>query len=121
MNKDALIQYFPAGGVVDHDIEIFDAVKLSSNTNSVWRANAALPPAHVEKAILIFELEDGEHREYRAIPAKCPHQGADLSNDTLKKDGNVYCHLHKRPICVFSEYNYAFNVEKRGDNFVITP
>lgn len=70
------------------------------------------------KKVLIFvqKLSDGK-TEYRAIPAKCPHQGADISQDELKADGNVYCSLHHRPICVYSEYTYL--VEKRASKYFI--
>ena len=40
-----------------------------------------------------------------------------MSQDGLKVDGNVYCSLHHRPIRIFSEYNYAYLVEKRADKF----
>ncbi|MDO6427313.1 Rieske 2Fe-2S domain-containing protein [Thalassotalea sp. 1_MG-2023] len=119
MNKNELIQYFPCGGVIDHEVPVFDVKPLKQN--NAWNAIATLPPANTAKAIIIYCLGEGEEAEYRTIPAKCPHQGADLSHDELKHDGNVYCHLHKRPICVFSEYNYAFNVIKRDNKFVITP
>lgn len=119
MNKEDLIEYFPCGGITDHEIVVFDVKQLKRSNK--WLAQAILPPAKNAKSILIYRLGQGEQAEYRAIPAKCPHQGADLTDDELKHDGNVYCHLHKRPICVFSEYNYAFKVVKRENQFVIAP
>jgi nitrite reductase/ring-hydroxylating ferredoxin subunit len=111
-------EYFPAGGQTKDEIEITNV----SNTNKigVFVGRAILPLSKVEKDVVIYCQTLGNGcSEYRAISAKCPHQGADISQDELKPDGNVYCSLHRRPICVFSEYNYAYLVEKRADKFFI--
>lgn len=117
MKKSELIAYFPAGGKAPSEIEISEV--LPTKQEGVLMGIAALPPAATPKKVLIYMLEDEGVTELRAIPAMCPHQGADISGDILKNDGNVYCHLHKRPICVFSEYNYSFMVEQRQEQFFI--
>lgn len=111
-------EYFPAGGQATQEIEI-TSIK-SSNRADVMFGRAILPLSKIEKNVVIYRqtLVNGS-TEYRTISAKCPHQGADISEDELKPDGNVYCSLHRRPICIFSEYNYAYLVEKRADRFFI--
>ncbi|MGB1263526.1 MAG: Rieske 2Fe-2S domain-containing protein [Cognaticolwellia sp.] len=113
-----LKEYFPAGGQAHENVEIHDITQ--SDRADVFFGRAILPPSTLAKDVVIYgqTLANG-NKEYRTISAKCPHQGADISQDLLKGDGNVYCSLHKRPICIFSEYNYAFLVEKRDDKFFI--
>jgi len=118
MNKIELTVYYPAGGQVDKEIEI-NTVTTTKQDN-VLSGMALLPLSAIEKPVVIYQLIlAGGDIEYRAISAKCPHQGADISADKLKADGNVYCSLHRRPICIFSEYNYAYPVEKRGKRYYI--
>jgi len=111
-------KYYSAGGQVDQEIKLVD-VKPTERAD-VLLAMAKLPHASVEKSVVIYcqRLANGEI-EYRTVSAKCPHQGADISADELKGDGNVYCSLHRRPICIFSEYNYAYLTVKRADEFYI--
>jgi hypothetical protein len=110
--------YYPAGGKTDQEIPIVD-VKPTVRAD-VLSGMAKLPYASVEKPVVIYgqTLANGQV-EYRTVSAQCPHQGADISQDPLKSDGNVYCSLHRRPICIFSEYNHAYLVEKRAENYVI--
>ena len=111
-------EYFPAGGQVEAEIEITSI--SASDRAEVTFGQAILPLSKQEKNVVIYQqiLANGKN-EYRTISAKCPHQGADISRDELKADGNVYCSLHRRPICIFSEYNYAYLTEKRGDKYFI--
>lgn len=111
-------QFFSAGGRLSTEQKVTQI--RDTRQPNVWRGRAVLSPANLEKDILIYQAitENGEFK-YRAIPAKCPHQGVDLAEDKLKDDGNVYCHLHKRPICVFSEYNNGFDVLKREETFYL--
>lgn len=111
-------EYFPAGGQVEAEIEITSI--SASDRAEVTFGQAILPLSKQEKNVVIYQqiLANGIN-EYRTISAKCPHQGADISRDELKADGNVYCSLHRRPICIFSEYNYAYLTEKRGDKYFI--
>ena len=110
--------YFPAGGQTHEEIEMTD-ICYTDRVDVIF-ARAILPPSKLVKEMVIYyqKLPNGKD-EYRTISAKCPHQGADISQDELKADGNVYCSLHRRPICIFSEYNYAYLVEKREDKFFI--
>lgn len=110
--------YYPAGGQVTQEIKLLD-VKLTQREDVLF-AMARLPYASAEKPVVIYRqlLANGE-TEYRTIPAKCPHQGADISYDELKSDGNIYCSLHGRPICIFSEYNRSYLTVKRADEFFI--
>ncbi len=111
-------RYFSAGGKTNEEIEITD-ISFTDRPNVIL-GRAILPLSKLEKNVVIYgqTVADGQV-EYRTISAKCPHQGADISQDELKADGNVYCSLHHRPIGVFSEYNYAYLVEKRADKFFI--
>ena len=113
-----LSRYYPAGGRAEQEIKIIN-IKPTERAD-VLTAMAKLPYASVEKPVVIYAqtLANGE-KEYRTVSAKCPHQGADISGDELKADGNVYCSLHRRPICIFSEYNHAYLTEKRADDFYI--
>lgn len=113
-----LDSYYPAGGETAQEIAIID-VKPTARED-VLSGMAKLPYASVEKPVVIYcqTLANGQV-EYRAVSAQCPHQGADISQDPLKSDGNVYCSLHRRPICIFSEYNHAYLVEKRADKYFI--
>ncbi|WP_158089080.1 Rieske (2Fe-2S) protein [Cognaticolwellia mytili] len=112
-------EYFPPGGLAKVESEITDITY--TDRNDVILGQATLPLSNVAKKVAIYcrKLDNGK-MEYRAVSAKCPHQGADISQDELKPDGNVYCSLHRRPICIFSEYNYAYLVEKRGEKFFIS-
>ncbi|MGK2232248.1 MAG: nitrite reductase/ring-hydroxylating ferredoxin subunit [Colwellia sp.] len=113
-----LDKYYPAGGQVADEIKLADL--KTTQREDVLFAMAKLPYSSTEKPVVIYRqlLANGEI-EYRTISAKCPHQGADISLDELKPDGNVYCSLHRRPICIFSEYNRAYLTVKRGDDFYI--
>jgi len=110
--------YFPAGGKASEEIAITEITY--TDRASVIFGRAILPLSPLEKPVVIHcqTLANGE-TEYRTISAKCPHQGADISHDELKEDGNVYCSLHRRPIGIFSEYNHAYLTEKRLGNFFI--
>tara|TARA_R110001583_G_scaffold104804_1_gene252212 strand:- start:386 stop:793 length:408 start_codon:yes stop_codon:yes gene_type:complete len=110
--------YYPAGGRVDKEIKVINV--NPTERVDVFSAMAKLPSASAEQPVLIYRqtLANGES-EYRTVSAKCPHQGADISRDELKTDGNVYCSLHRRPIGIFSEYNHAYLTEKRADEFFI--
>jgi nitrite reductase/ring-hydroxylating ferredoxin subunit len=111
-------EYFPAGGQVQEETEITD-LSYTDKTDVIF-GRAVLPLSKTEKNVVIYcqTLSNGKV-EYRTVSAKCPHQGADISRDELKSDGNVYCSLHQRPICIYSEYNYAYLVEKRAERFFI--
>lgn len=108
---------YPAGGRSDKEIFIKNVKILREN---VLVGTAKLPFSSAEKSVVIYGqiLADG-NKEYRTVSAQCPHQGADISRDELNDDGNVYCSLHRRPICIYSEYNQAYLTEKRGDSYVI--
>ncbi len=113
-----LKKYYPPGGISAKEIQITNI--RSTDREDVLVGDAILPSTAREKPIVIYKLmlENGTI-EYRAVPALCPHQGADISRDELKADGNVYCSLHRRPICIYSEYNHAYLVEQRESEFVI--
>lgn len=118
MTTIILQECFKAGSQIAEEQLILSVSKTAQE--NVWRGEAKLPPANLQKEILIYKAQTPEGEViYRAIPAKCPHQGANLSDDPLKPDGNVYCHLHRRPICVFSEYNFAFDVRRNLDQFYL--
>lgn len=118
MKKIELKQYYSAGGKSGREVMIAEVTKTAKD--NVWFGHAILPTASEEQKVVIYqlELENGDF-DYRTIPARCPHQGADITDDELKADGNVYCAWHRRPICVYSEYNQAFPVEKRAEQFII--
>lgn len=119
MNKDSLKPFFPAGGIAQEDITIVDV--KSTDRSDVLVGSALLPLASSVQKVVIYQvtLEDGSE-DLRAVSASCPHQGADISRDELKADGNVYCSLHRRPICVYSKYNQAYPVVKRDGKYIIT-
>lgn len=110
--------FFRAGGLANKEVEITNITY--TNRAEVIYGRTTLPLSTRETDVVIYSqvLANG-NTEYRTVSAKCPHQGADIREDELKLDGNVYCSLHRRPICIFSEYNYAFLVEKRDDRFFI--
>lgn len=110
--------YYPAGGQVTQEIKLVD-VKPTQRKDVLF-AMGKLPYASAEKPVVIYSqiLANGAI-EYRTISAKCPHQGADISQDELNSDGNIYCSLHRRPIGVFSEYNRAYLTVKRENEFFI--
>jgi len=118
MNKKNLQQFFPAGGVVNQEINITEVKNTARD--DVFVGKAVLPFTESEQKIVIYQvtLENGQY-DLRAISASCPHQGADISRDELKADGNVYCSLHRRPICIYSKFNQAYAVTKRDDKFII--
>ena len=119
MSNLSLKQFFPAGGLSNKIIEIKD-VKTTTNNSDVLTGITILPNTTIEQKVVIYHsLTELGESDYRAISASCPHQGADISRDELKDDGNVYCSLHKRPICVFSKFNQALSVEKRGSKYFI--
>ncbi len=104
---------FPAGAKVQQEIQI-DEVKATSQSG-ILSGKAQLPTSAEYGKVLIYKQGD----DLRVISAFCPHQNYDISKDPVKPDGNVYCSLHKRPICLYSEYNQAFKVELRGQDYVI--
>lgn len=118
MNTIILTQLFLAGGKASQETEITD-IKTTKQQH-VLRGVAILPSSSAPENVVIYQLllTDGRE-EFRTVSAKCPHQGADISRDELKADGNVYCSIHRRPICIYSEYNQAYLVEKRGERFFI--
>lgn len=118
MKQIELKVYYPAGGKSPENVKVTN-VEVASKED-VFIGKAVLPHLSGEQKIIIYSLalENGTI-DYRAIPALCPHQGADLTNDQVKADGNVYCSLHRRPICLYSEYNQAYAVEKKNDTFLI--
>lgn len=118
MSNIILKTLFPAGGVSNNTIEILN-VKDTNNAD-VLTGTAILPATTEAQKVVIYRVvnELGQD-DYRAISALCPHQGADITRDELKQDGNVYCSLHKRPICIFSKFNEAFTVEKSDDKYFI--
>jgi nitrite reductase/ring-hydroxylating ferredoxin subunit len=118
MNQENLKQFVPAGGKALQDIKITDV--NPTNRADVYVGMAVLPSTESKQKVVIYQLtlEDGSE-DLRAISASCPHQGADISRDELKPDGNVYCSLHKRPICIYSKYNQAYAVVKREGQYII--
>jgi nitrite reductase/ring-hydroxylating ferredoxin subunit len=118
MNNLFVENIFAAGGVSNETIEIVNV--KPTNRDDVLTGTAKLPATSTEQKVVIYQAvtESGEY-DYRAISASCPHQGVDISRDELKPDGNVYCSLHKRPICVFSKFNQAFSVEERSGQYFI--
>lgn len=118
MNQQDLKQFFPAGGVVNEDISISDV--RPTNRDDVLVGQAILPLSESVQKIVIYKVDlDNALEDLRAVSASCPHQGADISRDELKPDGNVYCSLHRRPICIYSKYNQAYAVIKRDEQYVI--
>ena len=126
MEQITLKQYYPSGGKVVGEIAINNVEATVKGGVFIGQAklpshlSAALSNQNEVQKVVIYQLTltDGSI-DYRCIPAACPHQGADITLDLLKPDGNVYCALHRRPICLYSEYNQAFNVEKREDQYFI--
>jgi nitrite reductase/ring-hydroxylating ferredoxin subunit len=118
MHQKSLKQFFPAGGIITEDIFI-NKIKTTSK-DDVLVGMATLPLSEGEQKIVIYKLtlENGSV-DLRAVSALCPHQGADISRDELKADGNVYCSLHKRPICIYSKYNQSYRVVKRNEKYLI--
>lgn len=118
MNEIELKSYYPAIGNVNNEIEITNIQKTKQL--HVLSGNATLPCSVNSDNVLIFiyRLSNGKN-DYRVVSALCPHQGADITNDELKADGNVYCSWHRRPICIYGEYNDAYPVEKRGEQYFI--
>ena len=118
MSNITLKTLFPAGGFSNNTIEILN-VKKTTNPD-VLIGTTVLPATTAEQKVVIYHVvnESGQD-DYRTISALCPHQGADITRDELKQDGNVYCSLHKRPICVFSKFNQAFAVQKKDDKYFI--
>lgn len=118
MNFQNLKHFYPAGGIAQTQIEILDV--KPTKIAGVLVGLATLPLAPSEQKVVIYQLTlaDGSE-DLRAVSALCPHQGADISRDELKPDGNVYCSLHKRPICIYSKYNQAFRVVKQDEQYVI--
>ncbi len=104
---------FPVGAKAQEQIAI-DDVKPTSQ-NGILSGKAHLPTSAEYGKVLIYQQGD----DLRVISAYCPHQNYDISKDPIKPDGNVYCSLHKRPICLYSEYNQAFKVELRGQKYII--
>lgn len=111
-------KYFPATGISEVDIEITN-IKPAPAENA-WNGKALLPGMEMVRKVVIYqaELPDGTV-DKRVVLAACPHQGYDISYDELKEDGNVYCTLHKLPICVYSEHNRAFSVINEGERWYI--
>lgn len=119
MKEIELEHYYPAGGKTEIEIEIKSVE--STKRDDVFIGVAVLPLSTREKKVVIYQLVLADNSiELRAVSAHCPHQAADISHDKLNQDGNVYCSLHRRPICIFSEYNQAYSVEKRAEQYFIT-
>lgn len=118
MSLEKLAVSYPASKTSAIEISISD-VKPAPIDNT-WVGFVQLPAKDAEEKVVIYEVtfENGDV-DRRLVPAACPHQGYDISDDALKADGNVYCSLHRRPICVFSEHNRAFSVCKEGDRWFI--
>lgn len=118
MHHIQLKQFYAPGGTSAQNIQIHNIQPTTQEY--IYTGDATLPLSNRERRIVIYELmlESGDI-DYRAVPAQCPHQGVDISRDEVKPDGNVYCSLHRRPICVYSEYNQAYRVEKRDGHFFI--
>ena len=86
MNQIELKVYYPAGGKSSQDI-VITSVEVTSKDN-VFIGKAVLPHLSDEQKVIIYILELSDGRiDYRTIPARCPHQGADITNDALKSDG----------------------------------
>lgn len=118
MNEIELKVYYPAGGKSSKDIHVKHIEAIPKK--NVFIGQAILPHLSEEQKVIIYRLAlTNGQTDYRAIPARCPHQGADLTNDNVKADGNVYCSLHRRPICLYSEYNQAYPVVKKDGEFII--
>lgn len=117
MNNIELKKYYPAGGVVKEDLIITNVI---SKKEGVLNGEALFSGKSETERVVIYHLVLADGREeYRAVLAKCPHQGADITNDPLKADGNVYCSLHRRPICIYSEYNQAYKVDFEQGHYII--
>ncbi|GHE79005.1 Rieske 2Fe-2S domain-containing protein [Thalassotalea profundi] len=118
MNNLSLKVFYPAGGKSNSEIIISQIV--DTKLEGVMVGLALSPLTGVEEQFVIYQFTYKNNMiDYRAVPAKCPHQGANISNDEVKADGNVYCSLHRRPICIYSEYNTAYAVINRDNNFYI--
>lgn len=118
MNNLILSVFYPAAGKSNQEIAITQL--KNTQREGVWIGQAISPLTSTEEEFVIYQvIHKNDVIDYRAIPAKCPHQGANISNDKVNADGNVYCSLHRRPICLFSEYNKAYAVIKRDDDFYI--
>lgn len=118
MTKLIMQQYVNAGGIASANIVISDVT--ITKQPEVFTGTAQLPLFESPQKVVIYQmtLPNGLF-DIRAVPARCPHQGADISHDKLQPDGNVYCSLHRRPICIYSEYNQAYRVEIRDGNYII--
>lgn len=115
MHISELKEYYPPGRQAEEKVEITDIEPAT--IENTWVGKAVMPDTAKAKKVVIYALTlaNGD-TEYRVVPAACPHQGYDISYDELKTDGNVYCTLHKRPICIYSEYNHAYRAEISDDN-----
>jgi len=118
MNQQDLKSFFPASGISNKTINISEVKATSEKHILVGRAQLPLSDA-VQKVVIYKITLDNGTEDLRVVSALCPHQGADISKDTLKPDGNVYCSLHRRPICIYSKYNQAYAVTLRDDEYVI--
>ncbi|NTS78102.1 Rieske 2Fe-2S domain-containing protein [Catenovulum sp. SM1970] len=112
-----LDKFFPAMGQSAKAI-LVDKVQATKNPD-VLKGKAILPGTDHETKVLIYLYLQGANLDMRLISAYCPHQGYDLTKEQLKNDGNIYCSLHRRPICIYSEHNQAYKVEKRGEDYYI--
>ncbi len=109
---------YPAAATVNVDIEITNI--KTTKLDGVWTGHAILPEEDCLSKIVIYAvIKEDESIDYRAISAYCPHQHYDISKEPLKEDGNIYCSLHRRPICIYSEYNMAYPVTKNGNDFIL--
>ncbi|WP_440875367.1 Rieske 2Fe-2S domain-containing protein [Thalassotalea sp. PLHSN55] len=110
--------FYPAGAKSATEIAISNVEQTSRE--DVFIGYAVLPSSTTTEKVVIYQLLlDDNSEDLRLISARCPHKGADISQDPLKADGNVYCSIHRRPICIYSEYNQAYSVSKRGQSFFI--
>lgn len=118
MHISELKEYYPPGRQAQAPVEITDVTP--AKTANAWVGNALMPDTAKPKKVVIYALTlENEDIEYRVVPAACPHQGYDISYDPLKTDGNVYCTLHRRPICIYSEYNHAYSVKVEEGRYFI--
>lgn len=118
MHQSELTQYYPPGQTAPTPVEITNVTPAT--IENTWIGFALMPDAEKVRKVVIYALTltSGEE-EYRVVPAACPHQGYDISYDKLKNDGNVYCTLHRRPICIYSENNHAYEAKIENNRYYL--
>jgi len=118
MNQHDLKSFFPANGISNKTINISDVKATSESYILVGRAQLPLSDT-VQKVVIYKIILDNGTEDLRLVSALCPHQGADISRDALKPDGNVYCSLHRRPISIYSKHNQAYAVTLHNGKYLI--